>query len=264
MKRWMIGVAIATIAVASFVAWRLALPKTAGAAPHIGVVYDRSGSTTGGCEALVGLVEQGLKEQPLSPASTITIMGTGDETTSNEPVLVARFAGVKSRRVMEGKRGARRREEALFADLDGRCRELEKTGTSPIYLAVKRAVEELRSKHCVDGSGCILYVASDGEETAETRVAEAISAPKKKLRSLPAAIDNSGIVVHFCGLSDTSGSTDRKAKKARRERPVHDASRVDRIRTVWSSRFTEPDLVTFEPHCNRAAVGEAAKKVRPW
>ena len=228
------------------VCWRIIdrqVPKITNGA----IVCDNSGSMADVQDSCIGLADRALKRPKLTNGSIVTVVGLGDGQTGNEPRFVAKYEVPYSRRALEGKGAISRQKALVLADLQGRLERLPRTLRSPIFLAVKRGVEQLRGNRCAADSDCYLFVRTDGEETAEAAIKRALDG-QGKLKGLPEPISNEGITVVLCGLSETveSASTETKG------RPVHEARRGDRIRDVWLSLFTEPNFVSFEPYCPKS------------
>jgi hypothetical protein len=214
---------------------------------HGVLLCDNSGSMADAQASCAGLAERALDTPKLSKGSTLTVITLGDGRSGNEPRLVARYALPSSRRALEGKGASARRKNQLLADLQGQLERLPRTDRSPIFLAVKRGIEQLRGSGCGADSACHLFVRTDGEETAESSLRRALDG-KGKPMDPPDAIANDGIAVTFCGLSETSQSAGTESNS----RTVHNARHGDRVREVWSSLFTVPDSVSFEPYCPKA------------
>lgn len=210
-------------------------------------IDDRSLSVTNEEEGVPALGRRALGLPGMRKGSTLTFLATGDGATSDEPVLVAKYEMPVSRRAMEGRGAETERKDAILADLAGRLKELGRTTRSPIFLAVKRGVEQLRSSGCTPETTCYLLVKSDGQELSEPTIKKALRDSQSK-NSLPSPIPNEGIRVVFCGLSETTGNTTEGSRRGFHAQ-VSDRKGIDRVRDVWSSLFTQPELVTFEPYC---------------
>lgn len=244
-------VAIASLALAlsaGFIAWRLARPHGPGAASHAAVVYDRSRSTTGGCEAAAGAVTEILNRNLMTRDSTLAVFVTGDISTAGEPIEIHRTSGVRVSSVIGGPRGARRHSEAIITAVAAGCGRLPATSISPVFLAVRRAVELLRASGCGPVSRCCLMIVSDGEETVEPGLILALRGRRTATGRLP-RIDNDGIEVSFCGLAETRGPRDSRRRHA--ATPARNARRADQLRDTWVAVFTHPDLVRWSPTCPR-------------
>jgi hypothetical protein len=197
----------------------------------------------------MSLAKRALESPHVSEGSTLSVTITGDETTANEPLLLARYKIPVSRRVLDGRSTTARQVEEKLADLNVKCGKVAQTKKSPIFLAVKRAVEELRSTGCNAHSHCAVYVETDLEESADTQIRAALNSVTQAKQVLPAPINNEGIDVVIYGIAETNGLKNDETGKTRSFTRVRDSKRVDRLREVWSGLFTNPELVIFEPHC---------------
>lgn len=247
------------LAVLGYGAYRSTQPSAKETASHAAIVRDRSDSTTSGCPAIGGLAGECLRSGQTGRFSTIIALATGDRRSNDEPVEFARLSQVRWSSVRDGRSSADRRDAALIAELVSRCERSGTTDRSPIYLAIRRALEELRALGCREENRCILHVQSDLSENAEPGLRKALLGDKDAF--LPAPIENRGIRVHVCGTAETSGPTDGKGKVVS-ERRTRGARRADITPDVWRKVFTAPELVTFEPHCPKVApVGGQEPKV---
>jgi hypothetical protein len=248
MKRGIITAVLSGILCAGFVGWRVHVLANYSA-PQIDIICDPSFSHPGRCESLVRLAEQAVRADGISRDSTLTVMVLGDTATANEPWQLGRYSIPVTRKVLEGKTSNQQRLEELLGDIRNKCRAIQRTNISPIFLGVKQAVTDLRVHGCKESSHCRVFVDSDLEENVETSIREALDRPSKTKLALPALLDNRGIEISFCGLAVTSGrSATLTGREARRVLP-RDPGRDDRLREVWRSLFTNPDGVSFEPYC---------------
>jgi hypothetical protein len=233
-----------------FVGWRAYQPHTPRVAPNIGVVSDRSRSKLDACRSEGGQVRRALALPGLRKSSTLLVFATGDSSTLGEPVEVARLTGFKAKRAMESPASAESKERTLVRKLVEQCNALPQATITPIFLAIRRATEQLRAIGCNPGA-CHLFVQSDLRENVEPAIQRALAA-RRPAATLPAPIDNAGIPVNICGPAETTGGAD--VKEGRRGRRFRDAEDADRIMAVWRRLFTAPDLVTFEPHCPKTEL----------
>lgn len=234
--------------VASFVAWRVSA-VTHQRVDHYGVVHDSSDSFTGKCLAVVASAEQVNAQPNLSPASTFSVVTLGDESTANEPRLLATYSIPRTRQVIEGLHADARHQQAMYKDLWNKCILVQPVSVSPIFLAVKQSVAFLQAKGCAQNSHCLLSVHSDLEENVERAIRERIRTGRAA-GVLPAPIDNRGITVSFCGLAETAGLRGDASGHQTRKTAPRDPDREDRIRQTWRSLFTSPENVTFSPYCS--------------
>jgi hypothetical protein len=243
----------AAIGIVMFGSWRYRKYRQTPSPMHAVVLRDRSDSDVSACSDLVAMGKELLVTSPFVANSTIAVMVTGDDSTAGEPVLLDVLDVPTSQRVMEGRSAITQRQQALLDRIKQRCEEARQTNQSPIYMAIRRAVEYLHAHGCDARNTCVVYVQSDLEELSEKSIKELLNGGSRSGRKpltpqLPARIDNVGIAVRICGLSETTG-TIRVGNRQRTLTPTHDAQRVDRIRSVWEKLFTQSDLVEFSSHC---------------
>ena len=253
----------------AFVCWRVHEMHNR-AVSHVGIVEDPSASHPGGCPSVLGITEQVLERHAVAPGSWLTILAVGDESSANEPKLLVRYPIPTNRRIMEGPKTSLRQQQDLLGDLKLRCGQLRPTMISPIFQAVKQGIAELRRLGCGSGSDCKLWIDSDLEENAITAIKATLEHPKSKAQSLPAPLDNDGIRVAFCGLAVTAGRIIGPSGREIRKAP-RNPKRDDNLRSTWTSLFTKPESVTFDPYCpeprpsaQRAAINidsPAAKQI---
>jgi hypothetical protein len=153
------------------------------------------------------------------------------------------------RRVLEGRNTAAAKREELLADLKARCDKLGRTKTSPIYLAIKRAVEQLRAAGCDENSNCLVLVQTDLEENGNTQIKRALNGAASGNRPPAPVINNDGINVIITGVAETVGLSKVGNGITRYLTDHRDQQRPDRIQQVWQGLFTSPNRVTFQPFC---------------
>jgi hypothetical protein len=234
-------------------------PSPKETAPHLAVVDDGSGSLTSGCEALGGLLAQYLESDLPNRFSTAVILATGDARSNDEPVQLARFRGLKNNRFSQSRKAAQDHDRAIVQEAMKACAEHGTTDRSPIYLAARRAIEELRALGCDGKRLCTLLIHSDLAENAEAGIRRALLGENSA--ELPSKIDNHGIDVHICGPAETSGSVDGKGK-AITEHKARGAKRADLTEKVWRLVFAEPTRLTIEPHCPKVHGAATAEGKR--
>ena len=247
-KSFLISAVVLTPLV-GLVAWRTTKPHGPKAAPHFAVVPDLSWSTLGACQSAGGLVKRVLTFPEADKHSTLLVLATGDNATLGEPIEIIRLPAFRSVTAMESPSAAERRNRELVASVIDKCSALPRTSVTPLYLAIRRTVEQLKAVGCGPTSGCKILLQTDGEETVEVGIRRALAGSQAML-NLPAPIDNTGIAVTICGLSETTGQGD--AAKSWSPRRNHNARSADRVVAVWRRLFTAPDLITFEPVCPKA------------
>lgn len=208
------------------------------AGAHLGIVYDVSDSRLRDCECLKMQVEQWQSTENINSQSTITLFATGDRDTADEPRLIGKYKAQVRQPMIEGRRKATQAKENLLISLKTECEKVQATKRTPLYLAIKRALEDLRAKGCNPDSNCQLQIISDGEEESEKAIRLAIEGKQSK-DLLPSKLDNEGIKVTFIGIAETNGKVTRRRS----------AQQADRLQQVWKVLFTHPDEVSFQPNC---------------
>jgi hypothetical protein len=202
--------------------------------------------------SILGLTQEFLNKPQLRAKSNLTVMTTGDDSSKGEPRFLVRYEVPFSTRALEGKGSILKRKKEILADLELKLKKLRHTNRSPIVLAVSRGIQELQGGGCGSGSGCFLFVRTDGEELSERSVKAAIEKSGNS-KDLSAFISNEGINVIFCGLAETNDA----ANADRSRTPViHDVRHEDHLQRVWRSLFSVPSFVTFEPYCPKKDLEE--------
>ena len=235
------------IASAGFVGWREYAVRTHGT-PHFEIVADPSWSHVQDCEAMVGLAEQAIHAD-VSSSSTLTILALGDQTTAGEPWRLGQYTIPTSRKVIEGRKVIEKRQQDLLHDIWSKCQSIHRTTISPIYLGVKQALADLRAKGCNESSHCQIFVDSDLEENVEPFFQKSIQGTNRRRPALSAPLENAGVGISFCGFVATINhpvnSSGKETIKPMRREPDRD----DRLRQVWISLVSDPEIVSFEPFC---------------
>jgi hypothetical protein len=192
--------------------------------------------------------------------ATVTVLATGDKATGNEPIEVAKYQIADTHRILDGRRAAERHCTEALADAKARYEELPKAQESPIFLGVKRAVEQLQHTDSGSSSVSYLHVLTDGRENVDSSIARALQSLTDRVdgdwkNTLPARIDNKGVQTVFWGIPGPNDATGIGKSNP----TIADAQRAEHIRAVWSALFTHPELVTFEASCpdDDTAIGDA-------
>jgi len=245
------------VASAGFIGWRIHALRN-NETPHFGIVEDASASHGVGCESLVGLAEQALQSDGVAPGSTLSVLVLGDQSTANEPWRIGAYPIPTIRKVLEGRSEISRRRGEILAELQNKCQLLRRTTISPIFLGMKQAVADLRAHGCNMAAHCRLFVDSDLEENVEPTLKRAFNNPSGGTSILSAPMNNDGIDITFCGLAVTVGRiVDPSGREIRKGLP-RSSVREDRLREIWLSLFTKPELVRFEPYCPKPIASQ------PW
>jgi len=235
------------ILIIAMMGWWL-MPPLHHPATQVIIINDRSDSTPADCASLTSIFYNSMKLPGINRHSTIRVLLTGDEHTANEPYSLAEYKAPDTRYIIEGKRRTQLRKDGLIADLSSKCTQSPVTKVSPIYLAVKRAVEQLQSMRGTNESAQYLFVKTDGEETADMQIKLALNQPPGSQLHLPNPIDNGRVRVSFCGMAETIGKSPG-TKPRGLFTATRNAQRIDRAREVWGALFSNPSNVTFEPYC---------------
>src|SRR5713101_6686868 len=238
---------LAVVAVAAFVTWRVLVMRN-GSVKHLGILHDQSISNTGGCDSLVGSAEQLLHESGVSPRSKVMVLVLGDGTTANEPREIGKYDVPISRRVIEGRKANERQQAALLREISKTCNSVQPTAISPIFMGVRQALADLRAEGCTEVSHCKLQVDSDLEENVEAGIRGDLDRRRRR-NPLPAALDNDGIDVTFCGYAATAGRIIDPTGREVRTFTGRNPAREDRMQRIWRSLFMSPERVKFEPYC---------------
>jgi len=248
MTKTFLSIILCGIVCAGFVGWRVHVHANQSPT-HAAIVFDPSLSHPEGCQYLVGLAEQSFRANAVSKGSTLAVFVLGDASTANEPWLLGRYSFPVTNKVLEGKTASTRRQAELLNDIQHKCETIRRTSISPIFLGVKQAVADLRAHGCSAASHCPLFVDSDLEENAEKSIKDTLTRARNTKLALPALLDNQGVDVSFCSLAVTAGRIVKPSGRETQRASPRDSGRDDRIRNVWRSLFTQPDMVKFEPYC---------------
>ena len=203
------------------------------------VACDYSESVIEGTASCLALADRALHRTGLSKGASLRVLVPGDALHNNEPILVAEYEIPSSRRALEGTKAVAQRKRELLVDLRDRLQRLPRAKTSPIFVAVKRGLEQLNSA-CHSTDDCTLDVRTDLIETAEPHVRQALN-QSGPVVGLP-RLANEGIRVTICGLSESNPSAELNRRRG-------NAQTEDRVRDVWRSLFAAPALVSFAPFC---------------
>jgi hypothetical protein len=241
MTRHVVSCILGAVAVGGFTSWRLHAPP--GDRPIVRyVVADRSGSDSTPCVAVGRIVERAIRSGEAA-GSRWHFFVTGTAESAFEPVAIMVQSSPASRRLIDGKDKADRENAAFVGDVVSACTTMPPAEKSPVFLAVKRVVEQARQLNV----RAEVYAVTDLEETIEAQIVAALKAARGTSSPLPASIDNCGVSVHFCGYAETRGFRANEPNKLLTA--PRTAERADRLLEVWRSLFTDPASVSFEPFC---------------
>jgi hypothetical protein len=217
-------------------------------------LWDRSESMATGCDCVVAAARRGLQSPYFGRGSTLTFTATGDASSASEPIMIATYEAPVNRRALEGRSAVLDRREELLDDLRKKCENVGRTKTSPIYLAIKRAVEQLRAAGCDGNSNCFVFALTDLEENANLQIKRALDGGSSLNQASPALINNDGIDIVISGIAETVGVAKGSDGVTRHLTNNRDQQRADRIVEVWRKLFTSPDRVTFQPYCPKGLL----------
>lgn len=215
---------------------------------HSVVLRDPSASVRSGCDCTSALITRAFTDPKVGPGSTVTFTITGDASTANEARVIASVEVPTSRQVMQGREGAAKQRDKLISEINADCAKVVPTKSSPIFLALARAVQHLRNLGCRPTSGCTVYAQTDLEENAEQHIKHILDGAASVKEALPPPIDNTGINVVITGIADTVGATSQPGVGKHLTRP-RTTDRAERIRSVWERLFTDRQRLVFEPYC---------------
>lgn len=235
----------------SFVWWRYTVASnTTVSHMHAALIRDLSDSipARNQCSGIEGISRRVLDMPEMGTGSTITLVVTGDEGTALEPRRLKEFSVRKSGRIIEGQQADNRAKETLLTGIKDECEKVtEVPNVSPIFLSILRTVEHLQEKGG-PADKRLVFVQTDGEEFNDEKIKSALNARPGSPIKTSAKINNDNVRVIFCGIAETTGAT--QGNKAQRKSRDRNWQRAERIREVWKSVFTNPDLVRFEPFCS--------------
>jgi hypothetical protein len=213
------------------------------------IVNDVSDSASGRCGELQALVRRGYEATVRDDRSSLFVLVTGDVETAFEPRVLVTPAPPFHGSITEGRAKYEGRIQSYLHDLENECLSYAPGQKTPIYLAIRRAVEMVQA----DGDPLVkrqVVVRSDLEDTAYPEIMRALAQrPNTPIRGLPSPIENSSTDIRLCGFSATRGKT----ADQRRLTPLRTPERVDRFKEVWLSMFTNPSRVILEPFCHQSA-----------
>lgn len=218
--------------------------RSANVVTHAAVVIDRSMSVRSDSACTETLIRKALGRANGATAAKLSVITTGDNATADEPLLLAEYTVPTNRMVIEGRGAAARKTDEIIRDLQSKLVGIKRTTSTPIFIAIKGAIEHLRQDGCDTKSRCVLLVQSDLQETEESGLKAALAGFQTK--RLPEPINNQGIAVAMFGISETNGPESRGQTSRAVDR---DAQTEDRIRSVWTRLFTDKNSVTFDGLC---------------
>ncbi len=214
---------------------------------HIVITPDNSGSVEPGCNGLIQATQMLLGTEDFQKGSTVTLLAMGRSALAPEPRRVFSAQIPTESEDVYGKDPDAYKEamNRFLMGLQNACSEAQSSpaADSPILRLVERGLAHLRTV-CAPNGGCYLIVKSDLIETVDARLTRAISRAASDgsvsvAPELAGTLDNTGISVRFCGVSQV---TPRKPRTPAPPSP-------ETLGRIWKSLFTHPDLVSIEPFC---------------
>jgi len=215
---------------------------------RIAILNDVSTSMASGCPIVAALAEDSLS-LPSLPGSTLMYFSTGDRQTTYEPSLLVSYRLPGTTRVFEAK-DFRKEKQRILDNMRAECEKSRTTNISPIFQATKTITEQMQSMGCDKDVHCLLLARTDGRETANLQVREALSNAKIPPTRFPAVIDNKDVDVRICGLAQTKGQVVEADGKMR----TFSQPRSEQLERVWHALFTHPERVTLQPLCISGAT----------
>lgn len=172
---------------------------------------------------------------------TITTFATGDKTTTYEPKLISKNEVKRKTDFVNGPKAAKLNFDKAKEEITTKWQNIPQTSESPIYQAIKRAIQQIQTNQGNTKTTRIIYIKSDLKETIFTELKQMLNNPntKKKQHNIP-KINNEEVQVIFIGTAQTIGKTNT----------IHEnLQNVENIQQIWQNIFTNPDLVQFQPFC---------------
>lgn len=216
---------------------------------HIGVLIDTSVSVDRKCQELKDFTVAVIARHPaFRNGSSLSMLTMGGSAANAQPRLQWSGAIPFGTGVVFGQDAERDQEaqEEFEAQIENACASAEPSTHSPIFEMTRQGIAHLRSGNtgCKDSDTCMLIVKTDLEDDVHPLVKRAIGNLRNgKIVALPdelrGVLDNRGMQVQFCGLSEL-------AKRSRNSPAV--TSQED-LKRLWQSFFSDPALVSFQPYC---------------
>ena len=214
---------------------------------HAAIGVDSSLSVERNCGGVRSVAKALLKKNGIREGSTLTFLAMGKSPSDPEPQpLFSQRIPIEGDSVYsrpEQERAYRETVDALLADVEGACAEIDDRRHTPLYRLVRQGLTQLRSgeETCPPEGRCFFVVKSDLIEDVHPALtdllARAATDPTTPVPpEIAGSLDNSGIEVLFAGIAEL--------------RPVKNAARVALPETrerIWRELFAHPELVAFQP-----------------
>jgi hypothetical protein len=235
------------IGATGLIGWALYKPRKSN---HRATIGDSSISAENRCVGITGVSERAIKNQPTNDATKLAVFLTGDRQTANEPRGLGSFDVPLKVKLTQDNTAIEAEQNRILGEIKSKCEQIPPATVSSIFLAFKRAIEHLRNLGCADDSACEILAQTDLQENADAQIKAALSGSSKDFKNLPAPLNNQGIAVKICGVSQTKGLVvDKKGNKTQLTQN-RNADRVDFIQEFWKKLFTHPELVAFSSYCS--------------
>ncbi|HVW11306.1 MAG TPA: hypothetical protein VHC90_22125 [Bryobacteraceae bacterium] len=184
-------------------------------------IDDNSDSQPTDCAKFAAMVADHVEPmENRTSKSALYILSLGSPKTSFEPVPEATIPIPPSAGTNFGGK------TDIYGGAKVACERMKPVPLSPIYRAVEVGLQIIKTR----GSGGIILLSSDGEETTERRYFGATKVS-------PPSLINDNVRFLMCGYAATLvGGGPR-------------SSRTGQLLDQWRQRFSQPALVTFEPYC---------------
>lgn len=250
------AIALACACAVGFIVWRRTIEPTRSIT-RSALLVDPSGSASSVCDSVESLVERALAAHAAGSDFHLMLFRIGDSASANEPVLIKQYTLRVNRRVMESQHAATQLRNELIADIRTQCAGLAAAETSPVFFGIKQVVAQLRVAGCTGDANCQLFIQSDLQETVERSIKDALTSVSGRRDNLPAAIENDGVQITVCGLSQTIGQAANARGNHRQLTRTRDPRQSDRLKEIWSQLFTQ--RIVMEQFCTRPEAPARAR-----
>lgn len=234
------GISLSALILVTALVWALAnreRPKSA----QFALLIDYSNSRTINCGAVETTMQEIMSSPNLMTNSNLYLFSTGDDKSSDEPILLEKYQIPVNIKVLEGQSKAGREKQEFIGKIKTRCEQESTKKRSPILLGIKRVIENLRINGCDTKATCKIFVQTDGQELSETSVKQLLDAKADNNSNAQVSIPNEGINIKICGFAQVNEAKNQKNR--------HNIQTADKTISVWKQIFTEPNSVIFQPHC---------------
>lgn len=222
---------------------------TAPPLAHAVVAIDPSASVERNCPGVRDFTRTLVSGKPgIGDGSRLAVLTMGTSSADTQPKRrVDEAMPVEPDSVYgqaERKAAFRQSQDALFEQVKHACEGAPSGRQSPVYEMTRQGIAHLRGLGCAPGGTCLLIVKSDLDEDVQSGLRDTLRSAAKP-DALPAtlagSLDNAGIEIHVCGMSEV-----RAARQAT-------ASSPDRRVAIWTKLFTAPQLFSVRPYCGEQA-----------